>query len=217
MFFFFNTPKDKFKNDFGHTVANYLARRGTVHAAVHAVTVESDDHVVRFLACRPLGSVYGLRAQEELPAHTPIGAYLGRLQEATKAVDGTGAYVFFLNQTDLPGYTGPALCIDASKWLGNETACCNDTFFLSDAQAAKVRNVAAHVLWDDDLKLPYIIFVTVRHVRIGEELLINYGPDFWLPICRKLSAQHMEYQITAAHALRNKECSGSCDGNLSPA
>ncbi|CAJ0934992.1 unnamed protein product, partial [Mesorhabditis belari] len=105
---------------------------------------------------------WGVKTMSWLPKGTFIGEYTGELH---REGDGAGEYLF---ETKL----GESSCtIDAKK-------CGNFTRFVNHSCEPNLH--AASVIWENCVN-PYvhICFFTVRDIDAGEELTVDYGPEWW--------------------------------------
>ena len=116
----------------------------------------------------PLAGELGLFASEAIPAHTPLGAYAGKLRliDHCWPIDPKECdYAWTLKLQRF------MFIIDA-KTHGNELAFVNDFRGL----APQPNTIPKWVVHNSTY---HLIFETASPIAAGEELLIDYGADYW--------------------------------------
>lgn len=132
------------------------------HQALFQKAIEKQN--VPQLSVRPSPlQGYGLFAEETLFPLSFVGEYVGLVKERDTAKDRDNDYVFAyaIGAIDL-GYV-----IDAEK-LGNHTRFVNHSSFPNLLSRSIVVGKSARVF-----------YFANRKIEKGEELLLNYGPDYW--------------------------------------
>lgn len=56
-------------------------------------------------------------------------------------------------------------------------------------------NIVAEIIWDDRRSLPAVLFVAARRIRRGEELVVNYGSDYWGIVWKHLVRANFEFWV----------------------
>ncbi len=85
----------------------------------------------------------------------------------------------------------PDLIIDAAKKGGIGRFFNDNMFRNNEYQSAQAVNVG--VTWVYDLSLPHLVLFASKDVEKGEELISNYGSDFWDVMCRQSLRGHSAY------------------------
>ena len=107
----------------------------------------------------------GVRAKEFLEKGSNIGFYAGWLRKGSEAPD--NAYVFNLRRDWV---------IDAGA-SGNVTRYIND--YRGTGQKVNVDVLETVVKREGASEIPGVIFVAAADIKEGEELLFDYGPEYW--------------------------------------
>ena len=110
---------------------------------------------------------YGLFAQKKIFKGLFVGEYTGQITSENDCSSGVYAWdyqVFNASNDNLNEYV-----IDAST-SGNETRFVNDDGIDSNC-------VSFHIAGKDDI--PHIVYVTLRDIKAGEQLTIDYGHEYW--------------------------------------
>lgn len=51
----------------------------------------------------------------------------------------------------------------------------------------------AEIIWDERRALPAVLFVATRHITRGEELVIDYGNEYWTVVWKHLVRAQFEF------------------------
>ena len=108
---------------------------------------------------------FGVRAKEFLEKGSNIGFYAGWLRKGSEAPD--NAYVFNLREDWV---------IDAGA-SGNVTRYIND--YRGTGQKVNIDVLETVVKRERASEIPGVIFVAATDIKEGEELLFDYGPEYW--------------------------------------
>jgi hypothetical protein len=148
-----------------------LFRGGSANPKIEVVELVTALHPARFFV--PLYTpAYGVIARERIENGEPIGFYTGVLQMDTETDEGAvSPYCFTVPASDMDKNWQKDLKIDARE-RGNELRFINDPRGLPGE--ANCRSLV--VRWKG---LPHILFVASKPINPGQELLLNYGEDYW--------------------------------------
>eukprot|EP01047_Picozoa_sp_COSAG01_P027726 COSAG01_NODE_1838_length_9083_cov_3.184328_8_plen_938_part_00 len=158
---------------------------------VQVVEVEMPRHPARIFTV-PDEIAHGVVAARSFEAHEPILLYSGELMPNNAAPDDS-AYVYLINNEDLPGYPKHAdlLCVDPFK-KGNEARFINDRWAPPGMEHA-CANVGTKVLWDIERSMPRLVITAKRRIFEGEELLLDYGSTYWKYVLPRLMESHAQF------------------------
>ncbi len=110
---------------------------------------------------------YGVFAKKRIPKGTVLGMYTGKLK--LLAGDSHSKYLFSFHAKALKD-----VLIDG-KNTGNWTGLMNH----SPAKSAKTNVDVKEFFYNG---LPYIIFYAYKPIKKGDQLLYDYGDDYWEPL-----------------------------------
>lgn len=85
----------------------------------------------------------------------------------------------------------PLLCVDPMD-KGNEARFINDQWAPPGMPHA-CANVRAALAWDRVQAIPHLIITATRTIYPGEELLLDYGENYWKYIHPRIMEQHAQY------------------------
>lgn len=111
---------------------------------------------------------YGVFATREIPAGEILGEYVGRIYYFSSPAKSQTKFSEYKWTIEHPHYT---LVID-SQYGANELSLINDYRGI-----AEVANVAPSLIPHKGSR--YFSYVTTKTVLVGEELLVDYGSQFW--------------------------------------
>ena len=141
-----------------------------------AVNGVNDGVEVRLAGDKGLGAF----AQRDLPAGAYLGRYTGRLYSADGALaalnNGDTSGNYFATLQNAPG-DGP-LVIDAEDYEISGWP----RFINHSLRRQNCRNTELGLPLVDgvDVRIPLGLYVqTIRDIKAGEELLVDYGPEYW--------------------------------------
>jgi hypothetical protein len=125
-------------------------------------------------------------AESNIKSGDCIVAYMGNLWSKKEFDDYIGnindmrhLWAYDIPKVFLPGYKGPELIVEAID-TGNEARFLKDHRASNNSQA----NVESTIIYDDDTKLPYVIFCSLRNIKKGEEILLDWGEETWENVLR---------------------------------
>ena len=162
------------------------------------------------LLCPPTEVPLCAVAAENIQVGEPIAQYLGDLC----LEDGTGGgasntYIYELAADEMRrrGFKGSAtLRVDASK-AGGEARFINDKWSPGGLPARRA-NCFVELIFDGDAKEFMLVFFASRKIRKGEEVIADYGPDYWKVASAALLEAHAEAE-GAPHANDASQKSGA--------
>jgi len=105
----------------------------------------------------------------------------------------------------LPGYKGPELIVEAID-CGNEARFLKDHRVDHDAHEA---NVESTIVWDDNSKLPYVVFCATRNIKKGEEILLDWGEETWENVLRIHKTSPKNFNLWSQELLGTNHSSSS--------
>ncbi len=125
---------------------------------------------------------------------TLICTYAGVLDEDVQNAGSMCAYNLFTDQCIAefgPSYKAPNLLLDASK-KGNIGKYINDCKYRTDTSTTDYEFQNVKLLWIYD-KIPHMIFYSIEDIEAGDELIQDYGHEFWNIISKQLMNEHWRY------------------------
>lgn len=140
----------------------------------------------------------------------PIAVYMGDMclpeaaGEAQSSLDKGNMYLYELDGDEMRarGYDGPnGVRIDASK-AGGEARFINDQW-APGGLPARTANCYIELVFDGDAHEFLLVFFASKRIKKGEEIIANYGPDYWKVAAGVLLAAH-EHAPTSASAAAPK-------------
>lgn len=111
---------------------------------------------------------YGVFAKREIPAGEILGEYVGRIYYFSSSCKNKTKFSEYKWTIVHPHYT---LVID-SQYGANELSLINDYRGIADSA-----NVTPSLIPHNGCR--YFSYVTTKTVHVGEELLVDYGSQFW--------------------------------------
>ncbi len=159
----------------------------TIAALGSTLGPSSNVAVGRDVEIRPVaGKGFGAFATREIPAGAFLGRYTGRLlsaREAEEAWEGgktSGEYFAFTDSPFNPGsdelYVYDAEDAGSSNW----PRFINHSRRRENVQNLDLRLPVALLPGTDPVRLPLGLYVqTLRRIKAGEELLLDYGSAYW--------------------------------------
>jgi len=157
-----------------------------------------------------------------------IGTYVGvyrdfeKFHEASDADATKQVYAYDLGAAQVPGppnpwlseeqkqlpldkqlcYRGGDLIIE-SLYYGNEVRFMNDAYGRAGSDATV--NARASIVWDRVRQWPCILVRAIHPIERGDEIICDYGDDFWNKVARRYEKAYNRKQntprLTTAHAL----------------
>ena len=149
----------------------------------------------------PLGEdAFSACAALDLPAGAPVAAYTGELvRDDDEDTPASNTYLYELDMDEMRerGYEGAhggqgdhSLRVDASR-RGGYARFINDTW-TPPGLPPREANVHVELTYDEEAKLPMLIFYADRDLVKGEEVIVDYGPDYWKVTLRQLQRAHSD-------------------------
>jgi hypothetical protein len=140
-----------------------------VHPHMLLQTITDPSHPLFNLKTKHGHLQCGVFATEKIPSGTVLGEYVGKiyLVHAEESLEEVSAQNPFSDYT-WTGRRGTAIVIIDAQRIANELAFINDYRGLKNTP-----NVAAQ--WIAHRGRDYLVYITMRDVETGEELLISYG------------------------------------------
>ncbi|GFH62012.1 hypothetical protein CTEN210_18488 [Chaetoceros tenuissimus] len=164
----------------------------TFHDNVEVIEITDKCHPVKLYGL-PDRQAFGLRAKKEILKGSPVLAYGGRIVQDLDYEASRDGYIF---DAKLPEeYKGPQLYIDGRMSIGGMI---NDPWTPSGFRKRDGNLYAVHH-WDEVTSTPQIVFYAIRTIDKGEELLYNYGDEYWRENWLKLMRDHAEYAAKVFH------------------
>ena len=158
----------------------------------------------------PTAPQYCLLAVKDIAAGTVISEYAGLVrQESPEDCSAESSYCFTLQRLDEWVMKGSDTCyvksfiLDA-RTVFNESSLINDvrTDVLERGRPLREENVGcAEVLVD---KWPHIFLVSKKEIKSGEELLTDYGPQYWEKHAVSVLQEHVNRSSASIKQLREK-------------
>jgi len=145
------------------------------------------------LSEQPLAAV----AAEVIEVGEPIAPYLGDLtladDPALKGGANTYLYELDMEMLKLRGYKGGAkrqLRVDASR-AGGEARFINDKW-APEGLPARSPNCYIELIFDGEAKEFFLVFFASKRIPKGQEIIADYGPDYWRVARTVLLRAHRE-------------------------
>ena len=155
-------------------------------------------------------------ATRRIRAGEPFAAYAGELVGADEPVARSNMYLYELDAAELAerGYAGgsaggsasgsaggsggsagdpdllPGLRIDASR-RGGLARLVNDGW-TPRSLPPRAANCHVELTYDDEGRMPMLVFFADADVHAGAELVVDYGPDYWRVSLRQLRDAHAD-------------------------
>eukprot|EP01043_Picozoa_sp_COSAG02_P049739 COSAG02_NODE_5027_length_4718_cov_1.853215_4_plen_277_part_00 len=189
----------EYKGKLDQQVLDMIASPSRVEENVGIEDIKDESHPAFNGRISKDHPAYGSFARKRMPKHFVLGAYGGHTKVDGDAMDASEERAhcqFFLHveRTDSEQTESRGLFVDADKFC-NQLAFCNDyrtdTVHYDDPKAQegyyshhgqprnKRHNVEQTIIWKEGELFPRVFFVTTRPVQVNEELLLDYGSDFW--------------------------------------
>ena len=132
-------------------------------------------------------------AAVSIKAGEPIALYLGDLTlEDKKSSSNTYVYEWSLDEMRARGYKGSArLRVDASK-CGGEARFVNDKW-APPGLPQREPNCYIELIFDGEAKQFHLVFFASKRIRKGQEIIADYGPDYWARAGEVLLECHRSY------------------------
>lgn len=162
-------------------------------------------HPARFYA-RPDRRAFGLWCTRAVPRKNSIlGTYAGVLHERpdyeAREQRNDQVYLFEISDVDIgkeyQKRGGPSLVLESLNF-GSEARFINDIHghSFSEEVAAKMQTANAHFGWDRENLAPAIFLSSNRPIKVGEEILLDYGSSYWRKVRLFLLQDMREYLAT---------------------
>jgi len=189
--------------------------------------VVSLRHPARFFT-RPDQSAFALVATRSYGKLEAIGTYIGVFRDFDqfhKASDQHAmkqVYAYDCMAAQIPGPPNPHLSaaekarpvreqlsyrggdlIVESLYYGNEVRFMNDCYGRSGADATV--NAHASIVWDRERQWPCILVRATYPIAKGDEIVCDYGDEFWNKVARSLMMDHASYADEVRELIRDTE------------
>lgn len=133
-------------------------------------------------------------AAERIRPGSPIALYLGDLSLAEDAACGGAGntYLYELSPAELEkrGFHGARLVVDARR-CGGEARFINDKWAPGGLPPRKP-NCFVELVFDGHAKEFLLVVFASARIRKGEEVIVDYGPDYWQVAAKALLDAHSE-------------------------
>lgn len=177
---------------------NFRALRARVldnaEHGIEIVRIVHSMHPARLLNLPGVPS-YGGRTKAEFVAGDVIACGGGTVEQWSVDTDHENAYTFAFPECWPDGYDGPNLYINGSGSMGGmfNDAWCPSLSSGNGDSAAAAANMEVIRHWDDETQTPQLVFVATRKIEIGDELLGQYGRDYWNIMFQRLRQNHARF------------------------
>lgn len=137
----------------------------------HIEKTGNDDSFVESLEIKKVNDIkgYGVFAKVKIPKQTMLTHYAGIMKKDEGSWGKKNRYIF--------GLTGTK---KLEEWVIDAKTTCNIGSFFNHS---KEPNVQAYEYYDE--KGPKIIFETLREIQPNEELVYDYGNEYWKGLKQK--------------------------------
>ena len=187
----YETASDRthWSGQFGHQLR--AIADGTADRFIEVARVTDPVSVVKLftpLTCVPLAAI----AKHNISQGNPFSQYVGFV---TTADDGncslTNAYLYDLSKSELAkrGYHGESDILINAETSGNESRFINDCWSPKGLTPRKP-NCEVVLIFDGKDKLPRLFYFATRNIKSGEEIIVDYGPNYWKITFRTLMQTH---------------------------
>ena len=145
----------------------------------------------------PDEDVYGAYATAEINEGDPFLIYTGMLKEKDDpTIDEENHYLYDITKENMGrGYDGPDLVVDPLRKGG--VARFINSSWSPDGFKQRQINCEPCIVFHPEDHLPMIVYFAARKIRRGEEIIADYGPQFWNVAFKQLMTKHTHYCLKA--------------------
>lgn len=159
--------------------------------------IMSPYHPVNLFASPGLDHGRAAVAKCDISEEFPIAQYSGELMyNSDKELDEVSAYTYELVDMKKRGYRGKRLFVNAER-KGGLSRFIND-IWTPTGYPKKAANCYMRVVIDQETSLPMAVVYSQAKIKKGEEVLIEYGEQYWNVMFRGMLGRLTDYSLDAS-------------------